>query len=268
MRRTGDGKLIVLGNTMNYGAGNGDLWLLLLEENGTILWQKAVGGPQRDFAHDLQPAADGGYFIAGTTFSFGPGVERALLATVDKTGDIPYCTLPAFNVSDSTTEDTDISPTQRPFLTRGQHSSLVLSSSTLPPLDLSVSAASYCPPEPKLVLSERTIKMGPTSRNTRNQVQIRILNAGAADLTIKEMTMVKEQDSRSWFAHVWDWITRRPGPSFSVTHTCTSVASAHDCTCAVEFMSPSPGETQAMLTVISNDPDTPVMTVPVHAAVR
>jgi hypothetical protein len=132
--------------------------------------------------------------------------------------------------------------------------------------DLQVSAG-YWPPEPKLTLFSTAIGIGPTSRNTRNRIQMRIMNTGATDLNIKEMKITTEQDSRSWLSNIRALITGRSSSPFAVMHSCASVAPSRDCTFAVEFTSPSSGETQAKLTIISNDPGTPVLTVPIHAAV-
>lgn len=267
IRRTRDGKLIVLGNTMNYGSGNGDLWLLQLDETGTILWQKAIGGPKRDFANDLQPAGDGGYFIAATTLSFGPGPERALLAKVDNTGNVPGCTLPAFSVSNSISDDIDISPSQRPFPTQGQDVSLVLSNSTISSFDLPVSLASYFPPGPKLTLSQTVIEIGPTSRDTKNRIEMRIMNTGAAALTLKEIKITETQGSWFWLKNIRALVTGGPAPLFSVTHTCAGIVPDGYCTLTVEFKSSASGDTRASLTIVSNDPDSPILTVPVHARV-
>ncbi len=258
MRKTRDGHLIVLGNTMNFGSGGEDVWLLQLDERGAILWQKAIGGPSTDFANDLQPAADGGYIIAGTTLSFGPGSERALLAKVDHTGNIPCCALPAVSISNSVVEGLDVSASKRPFPTEGQAVSIAFSKSSTPFFDLAVPAASIWPSKPRLIMSSTSIEIGPTSKNTRNRIVMKIMNAGAADLIIKEIQLTNKLDSQAW--------SNKRSP-FSVTHGCTNVEPSGDCTFTVEFNSPTAGLSEATLTIISNDPDAAVLSVPVRAMV-
>jgi hypothetical protein len=36
---------------------------------GNIQWQKSIGGSNNEFASDVQQTSDGGYIIAGTTYS-------------------------------------------------------------------------------------------------------------------------------------------------------------------------------------------------------
>ncbi len=49
--------------------GNKDLWLLRIEELGSVAWQKSIGGEDNEDAHAIIRAQDGGLIIAGTTFS-------------------------------------------------------------------------------------------------------------------------------------------------------------------------------------------------------
>lgn len=49
--------------------GNYDFWLLRLDASGNLLWQKSFGGSEEDYAHEIIPANDGGFLIAGHTFS-------------------------------------------------------------------------------------------------------------------------------------------------------------------------------------------------------
>lgn len=73
IHRTADGNFIVAGPTRSFGAGDFDVWLLKINGQGKILWQKTYGGPEADYAHSVQALPDGGCIIAGTTASFGGG---------------------------------------------------------------------------------------------------------------------------------------------------------------------------------------------------
>ena len=81
---------IVLGYTSSFGdaALNGDAWLLKLDPNGNIVWQKTFGGPQYDDARGLGLTADGGYVGSGFTTSFGAGDFNTWVIKLDANGDI------------------------------------------------------------------------------------------------------------------------------------------------------------------------------------
>jgi len=51
-------------------ANNGDFWILKLDSTGELEWQKKYGGAKSDFAWAVQNTDDGGYVVAGTTFSY------------------------------------------------------------------------------------------------------------------------------------------------------------------------------------------------------
>jgi hypothetical protein len=65
----------VAGHTDSFGAGENtpDFWLLKLKSDGAVSWQKRYGGAGRDEAHSIQQTSDGGYIVAGSTYSFGAG---------------------------------------------------------------------------------------------------------------------------------------------------------------------------------------------------
>lgn len=75
VRQTTDGGYIVAGYTLSDNGdvsgnhGNEDGWLVKLNSVGSIQWQKCLGGTQRDFANAVQQTSDGGYIVAGYTFS-------------------------------------------------------------------------------------------------------------------------------------------------------------------------------------------------------
>jgi len=77
IQQTSDGGYIVVGHSRsNDGdvAGNpphtGDnYWVVKLNDNGSILWQYTYGGSGDDAANDIRQTADGGYIIAGYSYS-------------------------------------------------------------------------------------------------------------------------------------------------------------------------------------------------------
>jgi hypothetical protein len=49
--------------------GNNDIWVIKLDVNGNITGQKTFGGALHDYAYSLTTTADGGYLLAGRTYS-------------------------------------------------------------------------------------------------------------------------------------------------------------------------------------------------------
>ena len=75
VKQTLDGGYIVVGSSYSNDGdvtannGNSDYWLVKLDANGTIQWEKNYGGSGDDFASIVVQTYDKGYFIAGRTNS-------------------------------------------------------------------------------------------------------------------------------------------------------------------------------------------------------
>ena len=67
---TPDDGYLFTGRTWSYGAGNADAWLLKTDSGGEELWNMTFGGTGYDDSRAIQQTADGGYILAGSTFSF------------------------------------------------------------------------------------------------------------------------------------------------------------------------------------------------------
>ncbi len=65
--------------------GSADYWILKLDINGSILWQKTIGGDQPDFLTSINKTADGGYILGGSSSSniSGEKTEGARQFTMD-----------------------------------------------------------------------------------------------------------------------------------------------------------------------------------------
>src|SRR3989442_12321762 len=71
IQETPGGGFIVAGDTDSFGAGPPHAWLLRLDENGNVLWQKTYGGTGFDIARSVGLTSDGGVIVASETNSFG-----------------------------------------------------------------------------------------------------------------------------------------------------------------------------------------------------
>ena len=74
-QQTSDGGYIVAGFTesndgdVNGNHGGRDYWIVKLDSNGNMIWQKAFGGSGDDHASSIQQTSDGDYIVTGTTGS-------------------------------------------------------------------------------------------------------------------------------------------------------------------------------------------------------
>ena len=93
-----DGGFLVAGYTLSFGAGNEDMWLVRVDVNGNLVWQKTLGGSSADVAYSIQQTLDGGFIVAGYTLSFGAGVHDVWLVKIAPTGT--FVSNPEISVSD------------------------------------------------------------------------------------------------------------------------------------------------------------------------
>lgn len=80
------GGYILTATTGSFGGFN-DLWLVRTDDTGTPLWSRTFGGASLESAYGVALATDGGFALAGSSNSFGPGASANLaLIKTDGTG--------------------------------------------------------------------------------------------------------------------------------------------------------------------------------------
>ncbi len=101
VRTPGNG-YIILGSTLSNDGdvtgnkGQQDAWLISIDGDGNLQWQKTLGGSANDWQNNLKPAGDGNYLMSGWTASTDGDVAAnngeidAWIVKVDATGTIVW----------------------------------------------------------------------------------------------------------------------------------------------------------------------------------
>jgi len=84
--QTSDGGYIVAGRTESFGAGSGDVYLVKTDAVGDTLWTRTYGGSSTEWGRSVAQTSDGGYIVAGYTYSFGDTLGDIYLIKTDSLG--------------------------------------------------------------------------------------------------------------------------------------------------------------------------------------
>ncbi len=82
------GGFLVVGYTLNYGAGGNDVWAIRTNETGAVLWNQTFGGIDFDRPNVVIGCADGGFLISAGTMSFSAGDLDVWLVRIDSDGNL------------------------------------------------------------------------------------------------------------------------------------------------------------------------------------
>ncbi|UVI30976.1 S-layer homology domain-containing protein [Paenibacillus spongiae] len=82
------GGFILAGETKPNGSFNGDAYLIKTDSLGEAAWKKAVGGSSGDVGVSVIEAADGGYMVAGRTYSYTNGPNDIYMFKTNASGDV------------------------------------------------------------------------------------------------------------------------------------------------------------------------------------
>jgi len=86
VQQTPDGGYVVAGN-LCVAEDNTDFWLIRTDANGDSLWSRTFGGYNWEDCFCVHQISDGGFLLAGVTYSFGAGGADSWLVKTDRNGD-------------------------------------------------------------------------------------------------------------------------------------------------------------------------------------
>jgi hypothetical protein len=88
--QTIDEGYVLGGFTGSFGPGEYDMWLVRTDGSGNMLWSRVFGGTGSDGIRSVSQTSNGGYALAGYTYSFGVGDCDMWLVKTDQRGDIAW----------------------------------------------------------------------------------------------------------------------------------------------------------------------------------
>jgi len=90
VQETADGGYIIVGSTRSFGPGTPsypNVYIVKTDASGDTLWTKTYGRDYYDHGRSIIQAFDGGYVVAGFTYSFPPWESDVYLIRTDTNGD-------------------------------------------------------------------------------------------------------------------------------------------------------------------------------------
>ncbi len=82
-----EGGFIIIGEKYNIDLENYDLWLLKINSQGELSWEKTLGSMGDDKGYDIKKNRSGGYLLLGSTNSYGNGGSDIWLINTDSNGN-------------------------------------------------------------------------------------------------------------------------------------------------------------------------------------
>lgn len=84
--KNGASGFVAVGYTNYKGAGDYDGWVVGMDAEGTIVWDKTFGGPKKDWLFEIAPAPEGGFIAVGQTRSTKTGTSDLWVVRLGETG--------------------------------------------------------------------------------------------------------------------------------------------------------------------------------------
>ena len=85
---TDEGNFYLIGTTYSFGQGKSDIWILKVDSDGNLLWQKSYGSVNKDMLFKAISTSDGGCLFAYLNMDISP--YKTVIAKIDKDGNISW----------------------------------------------------------------------------------------------------------------------------------------------------------------------------------
>ena len=83
LKQSDNGNIIAVGRIDSYGAGDADLYVIMTDQNGELLWAKTYGGNSYELANGVDITSNQKIIFSGYTESFGFGENDIFLIKID-----------------------------------------------------------------------------------------------------------------------------------------------------------------------------------------
>lgn len=92
MQITSDGGYILGGMTSDWEDSEYFFYVVRTNSAGDVIWTKKVGGPglNEEFLYGIQETNDGGFVLAGATYSYGAGMADNFIVKLDEDGNTTW----------------------------------------------------------------------------------------------------------------------------------------------------------------------------------
>jgi len=80
------GGYVVTGYTTSLGSGNRDFYIIKIDDEVNLLWERAYGGNEMETAYRIKETSNGGFLVVGYTSSFGSGLDDVCLVRLNSEG--------------------------------------------------------------------------------------------------------------------------------------------------------------------------------------
>jgi hypothetical protein len=89
--QTNDSGFVIVGDTMNYTSNVNapkEVFVFKINRNGNVLWSHTFGGAEWDECRTIWQATNGGFYLLGTSGSFGDTLRNIWLTKIDENGQL------------------------------------------------------------------------------------------------------------------------------------------------------------------------------------